>query len=236
MCNIRRFEPRCCSHPFLHRKYSWKVIDLYPKTKKTQIFQRWQTGPFKKHVQLCQYFYVSCWLWPRHWMAFLGYLSWEKRMRLSWSYCQERSPVSLRGARIVTSRELFNWCSSSLRRIECLYITEDEISVHDDKLTRRFELTTPIKGTYHLHLFIPVSIGILTVLRISSPKSLMSKETFVVIKTSESRNPVSISSLAGTRWLCYLRLQKSLMDWQSYWQLGWRRYQRHVDSRTRTKT
>lgn len=68
---------------------------------------------------------------------------------------------------ILTPRQLFEWADVNVKSIFCLYVSQDEISQHEELQAAGFANAKTIPGTRENHCFIPVNKSSLKMSRVS---------------------------------------------------------------------
>jgi hypothetical protein len=77
---------------------------------------------------------------------------------------------------ILTPSDIFSWASESIEGITFLNVNQSEVDVNSEKILSRFEKSFTIKGMHKLYCFIPISNGVIQVLRTSCPDSKLEKK------------------------------------------------------------
>jgi hypothetical protein len=61
----------------------------------------------------------------------------------------------------MTPHQLFEWAQSSIHNLNFDFVTENEYKEEEDLLSSRFATVESVRGTQHLHAFMPVKKGVL---------------------------------------------------------------------------
>jgi len=82
--------------------------------------------------------------------------------------------------------DLYTWASPNIEGIHFLYCSKEEVKLHSDELTDRFEQAHTVAGTRDNHCYIPVGRGSLKVSRISGD------DAFFIVKVSDADDVTSV--------------------------------------------
>jgi len=81
---------------------------------------------------------------------------------------------------ILNPMDLCTWASQNIEGIHFLYCSKEEVKLHSDELTDRFEQAHTVAGTHDNHCYIPVGRGSLKVSCISGD------DAFFIVKVSDA--------------------------------------------------